>query len=619
MKRRGATRQTAIAVLALLLLGLATCRSQPEEDEALTGQPAALPDDIEVADAFSAAIGGGSSGGGGTGGDGADTYSDDWEDPLPGDHPNGDDTIVDTSDDVEADNSPANAARSDVIPGNRKPGDLVPGEEEGEAARGAQRGAGRGVKGGAEKVVRAQAEGEAERGGAEEWEAQEELAEEEPENPWVENGRGESSSAAVAQAQDYQPGGEDGFAEGLSGKAEAQAQDDQTGGKNGFAEGLSGKAEAEEEPSSDWPAGEAGESAEEEVGDGSESGTATIQEADNGYGDTGGTYERNVPAQRDGGAEQPAQGDAWTFEEDQPGQGGEQGGEMGEQGGGGEPGAGTGEGGSGDERGDNSDYFFQGKDPEEEEWQKRKHNWQNAGPNSDSNDPNAADDANGPSDYNEAEQTRTPGSPVDANPNGGSPDDDLFSDNNPSSSDETFPDSSNPAAQDTAAAKMADSATTGSGSEGSEPAAPASNSYSEGYEKMAGGQISAEGILGIVLGVTLGAGLCLLVVCVCWVRQRNINRAKESEAMTAYDDYSSEVADQEGLKFKGLYATPLFPPLFPITRRSEAMTAYDDDSSEEEDEEGLEEAADTALMGGIVGAHRALDIEAQQALKSSKR
>ncbi|CAI7923000.1 unnamed protein product [Closterium sp. NIES-53] len=493
MKRRGATRQTAIAVLALLLLGLATCRSQPEEDEALTGQPAALPDDIEVADAFSAAIGGGSSGGGGTGGDGADTYSDDWEDPLPGDHPNGDDTIVDTSDDVEADNSPANAARSDVIPGNRKPGDLVPGEKEGEAGRGAQRGAGRGVKGGAEKVVRAQAEGEAERGGAEEWEAQEELAEEEPENPWVENGRGESSSAAVAQAQDYQPGGEDGFAEGLSGKAEAQAQDDQTGGENGFAGGLSGKAEAEEEPSSDWPAGEAGKSAEEEVGDESESGTATIQEADSGYGDTGGTYERNVPAQGGGGAEHPAQGDAWTFEEDQPGQGGAQGGEMGEQRGGGDPGA-------GDERGDNSDYFFHGQDPEEEEWQKRKHNWQNAGPNGDSNDPNAADDANGPSDYNEAEQTRNPGNPADANPNGGNPDDDLFSDNNPSSSDETFPDSSNLAAQDAVAAKMADSATTGSGSEGSEPAAPASNSYSEGYEKMAGGQISAEGILGIVLG-----------------------------------------------------------------------------------------------------------------------
>ncbi|CAI5970858.1 unnamed protein product [Closterium sp. NIES-64] len=549
----------------------------PEDDEALTGQPAALPDDIEVADASSGAVGGGSGGGGGIGGDGADTYSDDWEDPLPGDHPNGDDTIVDTSDDVEADVPPGNAASGGVIPGNRKPGDLVPGEEEGEA----EGGAGRGVKGGAEMGVRAQAEGEAEGGGAEEWEVQEEAAEEEPENPWIENGRGEGSSAAVAQAQDYQPGGEDGFAKGLSGKAEAQAQDDQTGGGNGFAEGQNGKEEAKEEPSSDWPAGEAGESAEQEVGDESESGTATIQEADNGYGDTGGTYERNVPAQGGGGAEQPAQGEAWTFEEDQPGQGGrEQGGAMGGQVGGGEPGEGEGEGegGAGDERGDNSDYFFHGQDPDEEEWQKRKHNWQNAGPNSDSNDPNAADDDNGPSDYNEAEQTQTSGNPADANPNDGNPDDELFSDNNPSSSDEAFPDSSNPAAQDAAAVKTADSATTGSGSEGSEPAALASNSYSEGYQKMAGGQISAEGILGIVLGVTLGAGLCLLVVCVCWVRQRNINRAKESEAMTEYVD----------------------------------------DSSEEEDEEGLEEAADTALMGGIVGAHRALDIEAQQALKSSK-
>ncbi|GJP50389.1 hypothetical protein CLOM_g9516 [Closterium sp. NIES-68] len=524
MKRRGGNRRAAIAVLALLLLGLSTCRSQP--GDALTGQPAALSVEAESVETSSG-------GNGGSGGSGGDPYSDDWEDPIPGDHPSGDDTIVDTSDDVEADDPPGNAAVRGVIPGDRKPGDLVPGEEDG-------------VDGGAEA------------GGAETWEAQEEAAEEEPENPWAEPGRAEGSSAAVAQAQDYQPG---------EGK--------------GFAEGPSGKGRAEEEPGTDWPTGEAGESAEEEVGD--ESGRATAQEATNADGGTGGTDERNFRAQGDGEAEQPAQGDAWSFAEDQPADGAEQGGEMGDQGGQGE---GEGEGGAGAETGDNSEYFFHGQDPEADEWQKRKHGWQDedsgSGSNdaNDANDANQANDSNESSDYNEAEQTQTSGSPTDAsptdanptegNPGEGDPNAELFSDNNPFY-------------QDTAAAKMADAATTepdsGAGSEGSVPATPASGSFSEGYEKMAGGKIGAEGIIGIVLGVTLGAGLCLLVVCVCWVRQRNINRAKESEAMAAYAD----------------------------------------DNSEDEDEEGLEEAAETALMGGIVGTHRALDIEAQQALKSSKR
>lgn len=46
------------------------------------------------------------------------------------------------------------------------------------------------------------------------------------------------------------------------------------------------------------------------------------------------------------------------------------------------------------------------------------------------------------------------------------------------------------------------------------------------YNKMKTGNISAEGIIGIVVGSVLGTTLVLLCVCVCWIRQRNIYRAK---------------------------------------------------------------------------------------------
>ncbi|GJP29857.1 hypothetical protein CLOM_g20134 [Closterium sp. NIES-68] len=46
------------------------------------------------------------------------------------------------------------------------------------------------------------------------------------------------------------------------------------------------------------------------------------------------------------------------------------------------------------------------------------------------------------------------------------------------------------------------------------------------YDKMKSDGIGPEGIIGIVLGVTFGMALCFLCVCVCWIRQRNIHRAK---------------------------------------------------------------------------------------------
>ncbi|CAI5512869.1 unnamed protein product [Closterium sp. NIES-64] len=46
------------------------------------------------------------------------------------------------------------------------------------------------------------------------------------------------------------------------------------------------------------------------------------------------------------------------------------------------------------------------------------------------------------------------------------------------------------------------------------------------YTKMQSDGIGPEGIIGIVLGVTFGMAFCLLCVCICWIRQRNIHRAK---------------------------------------------------------------------------------------------
>ncbi|CAI5461509.1 unnamed protein product [Closterium sp. Yama58-4] len=46
------------------------------------------------------------------------------------------------------------------------------------------------------------------------------------------------------------------------------------------------------------------------------------------------------------------------------------------------------------------------------------------------------------------------------------------------------------------------------------------------YEKMKGGDLSTEAIIGIVAGVCGGMVLVMCCACICWIRQRNIWRAK---------------------------------------------------------------------------------------------
>ncbi|GJP40324.1 hypothetical protein CLOM_g24601 [Closterium sp. NIES-68] len=46
------------------------------------------------------------------------------------------------------------------------------------------------------------------------------------------------------------------------------------------------------------------------------------------------------------------------------------------------------------------------------------------------------------------------------------------------------------------------------------------------YEKMKGGDLSTEAIIGIVAGVAGGMVLVMCCACICWIRQRNIWRAK---------------------------------------------------------------------------------------------
>ncbi|CAI5988845.1 unnamed protein product [Closterium sp. NIES-65] len=46
------------------------------------------------------------------------------------------------------------------------------------------------------------------------------------------------------------------------------------------------------------------------------------------------------------------------------------------------------------------------------------------------------------------------------------------------------------------------------------------------YDKMKGGDLSTEAIIGIVAGVCGGMVLVMLCACICWIRQRNIWRAR---------------------------------------------------------------------------------------------